>query len=83
MQVPIDGRRQYSMVDMAIAHGVGGVPLERFEQISPTAWVVRGSWPKPAPTQTSFSGAVAASQAVPDAGPRSSAGALALWPNLK
>jgi hypothetical protein len=81
MQVPVDGRRQYSFAEMAVAHGVGGVPLERFEQISPTAYVVRGSWPKPAPTQTSFSGTSAESNPAPE-GPRSSAGARSIWPAL-
>jgi hypothetical protein len=85
MSVPVDGRRQYSFVEMAVAHGVGGVPLERFEQISPSAYVVRGSWPTPKAsptTNSSFSG-LAASQAVADADPKSSVAARSVWPNLR
>jgi hypothetical protein len=81
---PPPGRRQYSVFDVAIAHGVAGVPLGRFEQISPTAYVVSGQWPRPRPTTpstSSFSG-LAASQAGPEA-PRSSPGARAVWPNLR
>ena len=86
LTAPIDGRRQYSFADMAVAHAISGVPLSRFEQVSPTAYVVKNSWPQPPTTNRwdggGFSG-LAASQAVPEEAPRSSAGALALWPNLK
>jgi hypothetical protein len=82
MSVPFDGpapgRRQFSFTDVALAHAMTGVGLGAFEQISPTAYVVRGSWPKPTPTN-SFSSAVAASSA-PEPKPRSPASIL--WPDM-
>jgi hypothetical protein len=79
---PAPGRRQYSFVDVALAHAMTGVGLGAFEQVSPSAYVVRGSWPTPPASNGGFSGAVAASAAEPEV-PRSSAQARAIWPGMR
>jgi len=68
---------------------IAGAALGRLppmEQVGPDRYVVANSWPKPRASGPSggggFSGLAAASAAEPKV-PRSSAGALALWPNLK
>jgi hypothetical protein len=80
---PAPGRKQYSFTDIAIAHAMTGVPLSAFEQLSPTAYAVRGAWPKPPTTNSNFSSAVAASQAVPETASKSSVAARSIWPNLR
>jgi hypothetical protein len=82
MQVPVDGRKQYSFIDMAVLHGVSGVSLDRFEQVSPTAYVVKGSWPPAARTPDSGFSGLAASPAEPEV-PRSSPQARSIWPQLR
>jgi hypothetical protein len=78
--VPVDGRVQYSFADVAVANAsLGRMPWAGVEQVGPDRYVVAGSWPTPKPTPT-FSSAVAAS--TPEAGPKSSAAARAIWPNL-
>jgi hypothetical protein len=84
---PWDGRRQYSFVDMAIAHGVGGMPLESFQQISPSAYVMANSWPQAPPTNRWGGGgggfsSLTASQTAPEA-ESSSPAARSLWPQLR
>jgi hypothetical protein len=81
---PADGRRQYSFTDIAMAHAVTGVGLGAFQQISPSAYVVRGSWPKPPTNNSSFSSSVAASVSRgPEAEAVSGSAARSLWPNLR
>ena len=84
ISVPVDGRFQFSFADAAVANAsLGRMPWDGIEQVGPDAYVVRGSWPTPKPTPTnSFSSAVAASTSAPET-PRSSAGARAIWPDLK
>jgi hypothetical protein len=67
---------------LAVANvSLGRMPWDGIEQVGPDAYVVRGSWPTPPVTNSSFSSSVAASQAAPEAKPRSAASALR--PNLK
>jgi hypothetical protein len=85
ISVPVDGRMQFSFATAAIANAsLGRMPWDGIEQVGPDRYVVRGSWPTPKPAAGggSFSG-LAASQAEPDVGPRSSAGARAIWPQLR
>jgi hypothetical protein len=83
---PTDGRPQFSMADLAVAsYLLGHQSLPDVQQILPGTdrYVLPNSWPTPKPTPTnSFSSAVAASQAAPEA-PKSSAAARALWPALR
>jgi hypothetical protein len=80
ISVPVDGRRQFSFADVAVANAsLGRMPWDGIEQVGPDRYVVRGSWPTPKPTPT-FSSSVAASQVAPEAKPRTAASAL--WPNL-
>ena len=82
ISVPIDGRFQFNFATAAVANAsLGRMPWDGIEQVGPDAYVVRGSWPTPPVTNSSFSSSVAASQAAPEAKPRSAASAL--WPNLK
>jgi hypothetical protein len=83
ISVPVDGRRQFSFADVAVANAsLGRMPWDGIEQVGPDAYVVRGSWPTPKPTPA-FSSAVAASTSAPDTAPKSSAAARAIWPNLR
>ena len=82
ISVPRDGRFQFNFATAAVANAsLGRMPWDGIEQVGPDAYVVRGSWPTPKPTPT-FSSAVAASTSAPDAAPKSSAAARAIWPNL-
>ena len=82
ISVPIDGRFQFNFATAAVANAsLGRMPWDGIEQVGPDAYVVRGSWPTPPVTKSNFSSSVAASQAAPEAKPRSAASAL--WPNLK
>ena len=85
ISVPQDGRFQFSFADAAVANAsLGRMPWHGIEQVGPDRYVVRGSWPTPKPTPTnSFSSAVAATQAVPEAAPKSSEAARSIWPNLR
>jgi hypothetical protein len=85
ISVPVDGRPQYSFATVAVANAsLGRMPWAGVEQVGPDRYVVAGSWPTPKPTPTnSFSSAVAATQAVPEAAPKSSVAARAIWPNLR
>jgi hypothetical protein len=86
MQVPISPQRQYTMMDIALAHAFGGGPtFDQVQQILPGVdrYVMPNSWPRPRPTSpstSSFSG-LATTAPEPEA-PRSSARARSLWPNL-
>jgi len=80
ISVPVDGRVQFSFADAAVANAsLGRMPWDGIEQVGPDRYVMRGSWPTPAPTPTRFSSSMAAQQA-PDERPKSAASAL--WPNL-
>jgi hypothetical protein len=85
---PIDGRMQVPMATGLIANvQLGRPPMAGLEPtLDPNTYIVSGSWPRPKASGPSggggFSGLAAASKAQPEA-PKSSAGALALWPNLK
>jgi hypothetical protein len=81
MTVPVDGRRQWSIADVAVAHGVAGVPLNSFEQVGPDRFVVANSWPAPTP---GFGGATVAStvEAKGASPPASTPEARAIWPSL-
>jgi hypothetical protein len=84
ISVPVDGRLQFSFATAAVANAsLGRMPWEGIEQVGPDAYVVRGSWPTPKPTPaSSFSSAVAATQAVPETAPTSSVAARSIWPAL-
>jgi hypothetical protein len=50
MEVPRDNRRQYSMMDIALAHAFGGGPsLDQVQQILPGVdlYVQPNAWPRP------------------------------------
>jgi hypothetical protein len=87
MSVPVDGRMQFPMATVMVANASLNRPL--LSGVEPVGYgsglyLLKNSWPpaKASGGGSSFSGL--ASQAVPEvAAPRSSAGALALWPNLK
>jgi hypothetical protein len=81
--VPQDGRPQFSFLDLALSNYTRGRPsLDEVQQIGPDRYILPNAWPAPKPSVGGFSSAVAASQAVPDAGPKSSMAARAIWPNL-
>ena len=66
---------------------MGRWPMAGLEPtLGPNTYIISGTWPRPRPSAPSggggFSSLMAASKAQPEA-PKSSAGALALWPNLK
>jgi hypothetical protein len=89
MTVPVDGRRQFSFADVAVANAsLGRMPWAGVEQVGPDRYVVANSWPtprptpRPTPTNSGFS-SLTASQAPPEAAPKSSAAARAIWPNLR
>jgi len=82
ISVPRDGRPQFSFMGLALANYAFGRPsLDEVQQIGPDRYILPNAWPKPPTTNSNFSSAVAASQAAPEAKPRSAASAL--WPNLK
>jgi len=76
--VPVDGRPQFSLADVAVRHAVFGVPLNSFQQISQDRFVSGPppSPPLPAPTG-GFSPLMAASAA-----PRPRSAASTIWPDL-
>ena len=88
MQVPVDGRPQFDLASLVIAnHALGRPPLAGVETTTLDGrYILKNSWPPPRPSDPwaggGFSSLTAASKAQPEA-PKSSAGALALWPNLK
>jgi len=85
MQVPTDPRRQYSMMDIALAHAFGGGPtLDQVQETFPGSgrYVQPNAWPKPKPSPTTnsgFSSGLAAS--TPEPKPKSAA--QILWPDMK
>jgi hypothetical protein len=82
INVPVDGRPQFSLTDVAVNVGLGRARFDGFEQIAPDRYVVAGSWPAPRPSQPT-SGApspLAASSPAPD---RPKSPASALWPHLR
>jgi hypothetical protein len=81
INVPVDGRAQYSFATVAVANAsLGRMPWAGVEQVGPDRYVVAGSWPTPTPTPARFSPSVAAAGPPPDERPKSAASAL--WPNL-
>jgi hypothetical protein len=56
--VPVDGRRQFSQLDVVIANSQlaisqpGRMPLAGVEKIGPDMYVEAGSWPVPRPVST-------------------------------
>ena len=84
MTVPTDGRPQFSFLEHAVSNNAFGRPsLDEVQQIAPDRYILPNSWRRPRPSGGGggFSSAVAASQPVPDAAPKSAAHAL--WPNLR
>jgi hypothetical protein len=80
-----DGRRQYSMVEMAVGHAIGHIPLDAFEEVGYGSgrYMLKGSWPTPKPSPPSSSG-MSSVAAEPDAaGPTSTVQARSLWPALR
>jgi hypothetical protein len=78
--VPIDGRPQFSLADVAVNVGLGRARFDGFEQIAPDRYVVAGSWPTPRPsppTSGAPSPLVASSPA-----PKPKSPGQALWPHL-
>jgi hypothetical protein len=87
LTIPVDGRPQFDPSAVMIANAMmGRWPLTSgVEAVVPGgAYILKNSWPQPKPSSPRGGGAFSAltAQAPPEA-PRSSAGALALWPNLK
>jgi hypothetical protein len=86
LTIPVDGRRQYSLADVAMANAsLGRMPLTGVEQVGPDRYVIAGSWPQP-PTTNRWSGGgggMSSRPVEPEAAPRSSASARAVWPNLR
>ena len=87
INVPVDGRMQFEPATVKVTNAVAGRWLTAgVETVTPGGkYILKNSWP-PAPRASGgggFSSAVAATQAAPDAGPRSGAAARAVWPNLK
>jgi hypothetical protein len=83
--VPRDGRVQYSTVQMAVGHAIGHIPLDAFEPVGygSDRYMLKGSWPTPKPNPPSSSAGLSSAPPEPDAGPTSSPGARAVWPQLK
>jgi hypothetical protein len=87
LTIPISPQRQYSMMDIALAHAFGGGPrLDQVQEIFPGAgrYIQPNVWPAARASGPSggggFSG-LAAKAPEPEA-PRSSPQARALWPSL-
>jgi hypothetical protein len=78
MQVPVDGRRQYSLTDVAVNVGMGRPG--RFEQIGPDRYVLANSWPTPRPQPMATSGAPSPIEAPAPNRPKTAG--QALWPHL-
>jgi len=91
MTVPTDPRPQFDAGTVQMVNlMMGRAPMTDVAFVVPGGKVIlANSYPPSRPSGPSgggggFSAGLAASQAVPEvAAPRSSAGALALWPNLK
>jgi len=90
MTVPASSQRMFSTLDVVLANSaMGRMPFEGVQPtIYPGQYTLSSPTPKPfrdtGGVSSSFSGAVAASQIAPDvAAPKSSAGARAIWPNLR
>ena len=83
--VPIDGRPQFSTLDVTLANvSLGRSPLHGVQQIGPDRYVLAGSWPTPIKAN-GFSGPVASEgegASSPDF-PKPRTPGRALWPNLK
>jgi hypothetical protein len=78
---PVDGRPQFSFMGLAVANHVYGWPsLAEVQQIGPDRYILPNAWPTPRASGGGFSSAVAATQAAPEAKPRTPG--QALWPNL-
>jgi hypothetical protein len=81
---PFDGRRQFTMTEVAIGNAsLGRAPFAGTVPVGygSNLYMLAGTWPVPTPTTNSVSPSVATQ--VPEAAPKSTATALALWPNLK
>jgi len=79
--VPVDGRPQLSLADVAVRHGVFGAPLSSFQQIAPDRFVTGPppSPPLPAPSGSGGFSSLTAASTAPAGRPSAAA---ALWPNL-
>jgi hypothetical protein len=77
MDVPVDGRKQFSQLQVILANtSLGRMPLAGVERIGPDAYVAAGSWPTPRPVSTGPS-------SIPEPEPeRPKTPASALWPHL-
>jgi hypothetical protein len=79
LNVPQDGRPQFTTVGLALSSVTGGPGLDDVQRIAPDRYILPNAWPKAAPTP-GFSGAIAASAAATETKPMTPA--KALWPNL-
>ena len=85
ISVPQDGRAQYDPATVWTVNAMAGRWITAgVETMTPGGkYILANSCPKPPPTNSNFSSAVAASQPAPATAPRSSAAARAIWPNLR
>jgi hypothetical protein len=85
MSVPIDGRPQFSFLDLALNNVQGrGPTLDQVQQIGADRYIQPNAWPKPKPSPTTNSGfsGLAASPTPVEVPKGSSKAAKALWPAL-
>ena len=85
MTVPRDPRPQFSMVAALMGTmQLGLAPLAGMEKVGPDRYVVAGWWPQTEPARGSWASANSGKLVEPEPeAPRSTASALALWPNMK
>jgi hypothetical protein len=84
ISVPRDSRPEFSEVAVMMANAsMGRMPLDGVEKVGHDRYVVKNWWPSTPNRAASFSRSPAEPVEVPAAAPKSTAAALALWPNLK
>jgi hypothetical protein len=82
--VPTDGRPQFDPSTVWVANAMAGRWItDGVETMTPGGkYILQNSWPKPRPSTGGFSGVAASLTAPESVGPKSSAGARAIWPTL-
>jgi hypothetical protein len=85
MTVPRDPRPQFSELAVMLANNARGrMPLDGVEKVGPDRYVVAGWWPQTVPARGSWASTSSGKLVEPEPeAPRSTASALALWPNMK
>jgi hypothetical protein len=79
---PVDGRRQFSLVDVAVNVGMGRRPFAVFEQVGPDRYVLAGQWPTPRPSQPTSGPSSSGLASSPAPAPKPMTPGRALWPDL-